>query len=46
MDWVGCFAGSCETVRQVVRFFEEQVDDSKVDVSKLYEGCSIETMKY
>lgn len=39
-------AGSCEIVRQVVKFFEEETDVSKVDASKLYEGCSIETLKY
>ena len=32
-------------MQQVCRFFEEAVDDSIVDTSKLYEGCSIETLK-
>ncbi len=41
-----CCAGSCEIVRQVVRFFEENVDDSLVDSSKLYQGCSIEMVRH
>lgn len=39
-------AGSCEIVRQVVRFFEENADESIVDSSKLYQGCSIETVRH
>ena len=39
-------AGSCAIVQYICRFFEEHVDDSLADTSKLYEGCSIETMKF
>ncbi|EIE19781.1 Phosphoglucomutase, first 3 domain-containing protein [Coccomyxa subellipsoidea C-169] len=38
--------GSCGIVRQIVTFFEEATDESIVDASKLYEGCSIQTLKY
>ncbi|BDA46832.1 Phosphomannomutase/phosphoglucomutase [Coccomyxa sp. Obi] len=38
--------GSCEIVRQIVRFFEDETDDKIVDASKLYEGCSIQTLKF
>ena len=39
-------AGSCEIVRQVVRFFEENANESIVDSTKLYQGCSIETVRH
>ena len=39
-------AGSCDIVQHMCRFFEEEVDDALVDTSKLYEGCSIQTLKY
>ena len=42
---LGC-AGSCEIVRQVVKFFEENADESIVDSSKLYQGCSIEMVRH
>ncbi|CAL5224325.1 g6994 [Coccomyxa viridis] len=38
--------GSCEIVRQVVSFFEENADESTVDSSKLYQGCSIEMVRH
>ncbi|CAK0785494.1 hypothetical protein CVIRNUC_008703 [Coccomyxa viridis] len=38
--------GSCEIVRQVVRFFEENADESTVDSSKLYQGCSLEMVRH
>ena len=43
---VCCHAGSCAIVQYICRFFEEQVDDSQADTSKLYEGCSIQTLRY
>ncbi len=50
MGWLlrlSCWrTGSCGIVRQIVTFFEEATDESIVDASKLYEGCSIQTLKY